>query len=60
MARDVIILMWVNPFQGPLDVVGPENLNFLDPEMATSEASTILLVKSKSKSMHLIKKQVHR
>ncbi len=37
MARDVMILMGANPFQGPLDGVGPENREFLGPEMATSE-----------------------
>ncbi len=31
MTRDVIILMWVNPFQRPLEGVGPENLDFFGP-----------------------------
>ncbi len=50
MARVVIILMWANPFSGPLGRVGPQNLEFfglwnswlfLGPEMATTEASAI-------------------
>jgi hypothetical protein len=31
MARDVMILMQANPFQGPLEGVGPENRDFLVP-----------------------------
>jgi hypothetical protein len=46
MAQDVIILLWANPFRGPLEAVGPENYDFLCPEMAMSEASTILVQKS--------------
>ncbi len=38
---DIIILMWANPFPGPLEKVGPENQKFLGPEMATSEVSAI-------------------
>ncbi len=30
-----------NPFQGPLEGVGPGNKDFFGPEMATSEASAI-------------------
>ncbi len=41
MARDVIILMRANPFRGPLEGVGPENRDFLGPEMTTSEVSAI-------------------
>ncbi len=41
MARDKRILMRKNPFQGPLERVGPENQAFLCPEMATSEASAL-------------------
>ncbi len=41
MAWDVMILMGANPFRGPLEGVDPENQDFLGPEMATSEASTI-------------------
>jgi hypothetical protein len=36
-----MILMWPNPFRGPLEGVGPENLDFLSLEMATSKASAI-------------------
>jgi hypothetical protein len=36
MARDLMILMRANPLQGPMEC--PENLDFLGPEIATSEA----------------------
>ncbi len=38
MARDVMILMGENPFLGPLEGVGPENRDFLGPEMTTAKA----------------------
>ncbi len=41
MVRKIISYMWANPFQGPLEGVGPENLDFFGPWMATSEASAI-------------------
>jgi hypothetical protein len=53
MAWDVKILMRANPFRGQLEGVGPENQDFLGPEMAKGEASPF--VKSKA----LYKKQVH-
>jgi hypothetical protein len=31
MARDVMILMWTNPLQGPLEGVGPENVSISLP-----------------------------
>jgi hypothetical protein len=31
MGRDVMILMQANPFQGPLEGVGPENRDFFGP-----------------------------
>ncbi len=31
LARDVIILMGANPFQGTLEGVGPENQDFFGP-----------------------------
>jgi hypothetical protein len=31
MARDVLILMRANPFRGPLEGVGPENIDFFGP-----------------------------
>ncbi len=31
MARDVMILLGLNPFLGPLEGVGPENLDFFGP-----------------------------
>jgi hypothetical protein len=37
MVRDVMILMGVNRFRGPLEGVGPEIETFFGPEMATSE-----------------------
>jgi hypothetical protein len=37
MARDVMILMWANPLQGPLEGVGPENGNFLGLEMGQAK-----------------------
>ncbi len=40
-ARDVRILTWANPLQGPLEGVCPEIETFLGPEMTTSEASAI-------------------
>ncbi len=40
MARDVMILMWENALQGPLEGVGPENQDFVGPEMATSKTIT--------------------
>jgi hypothetical protein len=42
-----MILMQANPLQGPWKGVGPENFDFLGPEMATSEASAILAQKSR-------------
>ncbi len=36
MARD--LMMWADPLRGLLERVGPENRDFLGPEMATSEA----------------------
>jgi hypothetical protein len=39
MAR--MILMRANPFRGLLKGVGPENPDFLGPEMAMSKASAI-------------------
>ncbi len=36
-----MLLMKANPLQGPLKVAGPENQDFLGPEMVTSEASAI-------------------
>ncbi len=46
-ARDVMILMWANPLQGPLDGVGPEIETFLCPEVTTSEVSAIWDKKSR-------------
>jgi hypothetical protein len=34
MARAVVILMRGNPLLGPLEGVGPENLDFLGPQIA--------------------------
>jgi hypothetical protein len=42
VARDIMILMRENPFRGPFEGVGPLKIEtFVDPEMATSEASAI-------------------
>ncbi len=38
------ILMAANPLQGPLEGVGPENRDFLGPEMATLMFKTILII----------------
>jgi hypothetical protein len=46
MGRDVWIWMGGNPQRGPFEGVGPEMETFLDPEMATSEASAIRAQKS--------------
>jgi hypothetical protein len=46
MARNVMILMRENPFRGSLEGVGPENRDFLGPEMAMREASAIWTQKS--------------
>ncbi len=45
--------MRANPFREPLEGVGPENRDFLGPEMATSEASAIWAQK-KSRSLFWI------
>jgi hypothetical protein len=42
-----MISMGENPFWGPLEGVGPENLDFYGPKMATSEASAIFPKKSR-------------
>ncbi len=42
-----MILLWENPFRGPLEGVGPENRDFFGPEIATSEASAIWAQKSR-------------
>ncbi len=34
MARDIMILMWANSFQGPLEGVGPEKQDFFGAQMA--------------------------
>ncbi len=34
MMRDKMILIWANPFRGPLEGVGPENRDVLGPENA--------------------------
>ncbi len=39
MARDVMILMGVNSFRGPLEGMALKIETFLGPEMATSKAS---------------------
>ncbi len=31
ITRDVMILMWANPLQGPLEGVSPENRDFFGP-----------------------------
>ncbi len=41
MVRDKMILMWANPFRGPLEGVGPENRDFLGPENAKDMPSVI-------------------
>ncbi len=41
-AWGVLIFMGTNSIGGLLEGVGPENRDFLGPEMATSEASTVL------------------
>ncbi len=43
MTRNVMILMRANPFRGPLEGVGPENRDFLGPEMATSEVTSAIV-----------------
>jgi hypothetical protein len=43
-----MILMGTNPFLGPLEVLDPENRDFLCPEMATSEASAIWAQKNRN------------
>ncbi len=40
MAWDLMILMWANPNEGNWKV-GPENRDFLGPEMATSDEEAI-------------------
>ncbi len=48
MAREVMILIRANPLQGSLKGVGPENLTFLGPEMASSESSALWAQNSRS------------
>ncbi len=38
-----MILMGANPIRGPLEGVGPENRDFLGPEMTTSEHHRFLI-----------------
>jgi hypothetical protein len=46
-----IVLMRANPLQGSLELVGPENLDFLGHEMATSESSAIWAQKKLRKAI---------
>jgi hypothetical protein len=41
MGRYIMVLMRATSLQRALEGVGPENQDFLGPEMATSEASAI-------------------
>ncbi len=40
MAQDIMILMRSTPLRGPLEGVGPENQDFLGPEMAAAPHPT--------------------
>ncbi len=51
MARDIMISCGQHPLQWPLEGVGPENRDFLGPEMATTEASAIWAQKSRDFSV---------
>ncbi len=51
MARDVMmVMMWANPLQGPLEGVGHEKRDFFGPEMAMSELVHLGLKKSSNGS----------
>jgi hypothetical protein len=47
MARYVMVLRRATSLRGALEGVGPENRDFLGPEMATSEAIAISAQKSR-------------
>jgi hypothetical protein len=42
-----MILLGANPFRGPLERVGPENRDFLGPDMPTRETSVFWAQKSR-------------
>ncbi len=47
MARDVMILMWANPLQGPLEGVGLENRDFFAAWIGTDQSKCHLGSKSR-------------